>query len=181
MRFFSEIMATRRNKRKLAVVSRETQEIARNSQSQNTFVPGITGEYITQVSEVIEDRVTKKLSQEFSWTESCILGALSKLEEFLLNPQVLTCSRTVPGTSRNNDLENREPTGDRSQNDPYPEVEFCTRQTCNSADSDQEETSHTTFKHFVCEKNPEEIANSDEMSLCLGSAIDLIVGIPYRL
>ena len=173
-------MATRRNKRKLAAVSRETQESARNSQSQNTFVPGIIEEYITQVSELVEGRVTKHLSQEFSRTESSILGSMSKLDEFLLNPQVLTCSRTVPGTTQNNDLENREPTEDRSQNDPYPKVEFSTCQTCNSADSDQEETSHTTFKPFVCEKNPEEIANSVEMSLCLGSAIDLIVLSPYR-
>ena len=38
---------------------------------------------------------TKKLSQEFSRTESRILGALSKLDEFLLNPQTRTLSGTV--------------------------------------------------------------------------------------
>ena len=70
------------------------------------------------------------------------MGALSKLDNFFLKTQLRTCSGTVPGTSRNSDLENREPTGDRSQNDPYPEVEFPTRPTSNSADSDQEETSH---------------------------------------
>ena len=90
-------MATLRNKRKLAVVSRETQEITRNSQSQNTFVPGMTEEYITRVSEEIEGRVTKKLSQEFSKTESRILGALFKHDEFLLNPRLLTCSGSVAG------------------------------------------------------------------------------------
>ena len=52
-------MATLRNKRMLAAVSRDTQESARNDQSQNTFVPGMTEEYITQVSEEIEERVTK--------------------------------------------------------------------------------------------------------------------------
>ena len=117
-------MATLRNKRKLATVSRETRESARNSQSQNTFVPRMTEEYIIQVWEEIEGRVTKKLSEEFSKTESRILGALSKLDEFLLKPQVRTCSGTVPGTSRNNDLENREPTRYRSLSDSYHEVEF---------------------------------------------------------
>ena len=134
-------MATLRNKRKLAAVSRDTQESARNGQSQNTFVPGLTEEYITQVSDEREGRVTKKVSQEFSPTESRILGALSKLDEFL-DPQVLTCSGTIPGTSRNNDSENREPTGGRSLNDPYPEVEFSVRQASTPADPDREETSH---------------------------------------
>ena len=52
-------MATLKNKRKLAAVSRERQENARNSHAQNTFVPGMTEEYITQVSEEIEGRATK--------------------------------------------------------------------------------------------------------------------------
>ena len=81
-------------------------------------------EYISEVSEKVEGRVTKKLSKEFSRTKSRFLGALSKLDEFLLNPQVRTCSVAVPGTSRNSDSENREPTGDRSVNDPCPEVMF---------------------------------------------------------
>ena len=138
-------MATLRNKRNLAVVSSETQEIARNSQSHNTFVPGMTEEYKTEFSEEIEGRVTEKLSLEFSRTESRIFGALSKHDEFLVNPQVRTFSGTVPGTSRDNDLGNREPTGNRSQNYPYPEVDFSTRRTSNSVESDQEETSHTTI------------------------------------
>ena len=98
-------MATLRNKRKSAAVSRETQEYPRNSQSQNSSAPRITEEYIAQVSENIEGRVTKKLSQEFSRTESPILGALSKLHEFLLNPQVRKFSGSVPGTFRNTDVE----------------------------------------------------------------------------
>ena len=53
-------MATLTNKRKLAAVSREAQEYPRNSQSQNTSAPGITEEYIAQVSEEIEGKVTKK-------------------------------------------------------------------------------------------------------------------------
>ena len=95
-------MATLRNKRKLAAVSRETPESTRRSRAQNVPDPESTQDYISQVSEEIEGRVTKKLSKEFSKTEPRILGALSKLDEFPLSPQVRICSLAVPGTSRNN-------------------------------------------------------------------------------
>ena len=98
--------------------------------------------YITQVSEQIKSRVTEKLSKEFSRTESRILGALSKLDEFLLNTQVQTCSVAVPGTSRNNDSENWEPTGDRSLGEICPEAVFSTYHSSNLNDSEQEETHH---------------------------------------
>ena len=117
-------MATLRNKRKLAAVSRETPEGSRSSRAQNVLDPELTQDYASQVSEEIEGRVTKKLSQEISKTESRILGSLSKLDEFLLNPQVRTCSVAVQGTSRNTDLENRETTGDRSSDGSYPEVGY---------------------------------------------------------
>ena len=86
--------------------------------------PELTQDYISQVSEEIEGRVTKKLSKEFSRTESRILGALSKLDEFLLNPQVRTCSAVAPGTSRSNNLENQGTNEDRPSDDPGLEVEF---------------------------------------------------------
>ena len=94
-------MAKLRNNRKLAAVSRETPEGSRSSRGQNVLDPELTNDYISQVSEEIEGRVTKKLSKEFNKTESRILGALSKLDEFLLNPHVRTCSVAVQGTSRN--------------------------------------------------------------------------------
>ena len=54
-------MASLRNKGKLAAVTRETrEEHPRNGQSRNTPVPRINEEYITQVFEEIEVRVTKK-------------------------------------------------------------------------------------------------------------------------
>ena len=117
-------MAAIPNKRKLAEVSRETPEGSRSSWAQNALDPESTENYISQVSEEIEGRVTKKLSKEFSKRESRILGALSKLDEFLLNPQVRTCSMAVAGTSRHTNLENRETTGDRSSDNPYPEVGY---------------------------------------------------------
>ena len=70
-------METLRNKKKLAAVSRETPENTRNLQSPSTLDPEMAQEYISQVSEEIEGRITKKLSEEFSRTESRILGALS--------------------------------------------------------------------------------------------------------
>ena len=80
--------------------------------------------YLSQVSQKIKGRVPKKLSKEFSRKESRILGALSKSDEFLLNPQIRTCSVAVPGTSRNSNSENQEISGDRSSDDPCPEVTF---------------------------------------------------------
>ena len=117
-------MATLGNKRKLAAVSRETPESTRSGRTQNILDPELTQEYISQVSEEIEGRVTKRLSKEFSRTESRILGALSKLDEFHLNPQVRTCSVVAPGTSRSNNLENQGTNEDRPSDDPGPEVEF---------------------------------------------------------
>ena len=60
--------------------------------------------------------------------------------------------RTIPGKSQNDDFENRQPTGERSQNDPYPNVEFSVRQASNLADSDQEETLTVSQNNlvFVC-------------------------------
>ena len=117
-------MATLRNKRKLAAVSRETPESTRSGRAPNILDPELTQDYISQVSEEIEGRVTKKLSKEFSKTESRILGTLSKLDEFLLNPQVRTCSVVAQGTSRSNNLENQGTNEDRPSDDPGPEVEF---------------------------------------------------------
>ena len=137
-------MATLRNKRKLAAVTRESQEEnPRNGQSRNTSVPRINEEYITQVSEEIEDRITKKLSQEFNRIESRILGALSKLDEFLLNQQIRTHSETVPGTFRNINVENQGTNEDDSQSDPHPEVGPSVCQSRHSIDSDTGETHDT--------------------------------------
>ena len=113
-------MATLRKERKLAAVSIETLDSSIGSSGRNVLDPELTQDYISQVSEEIEGRVTKKLSEEFNKTESRILGALSKLDEFLLNPQVRTGS-VFQGASRNANSESREIHGDRSSNDPYPE------------------------------------------------------------
>ena len=116
-------MATLRNKRKFAAVTRKMrEENPRNGQSRNTSVLKINEELITQVSDEIEGRVTKKLSQEFNSTESRILCALSKLDEFLLNPRIQMHSGTVPGTFRNTNVENQGANEEDSQSDPHPEA-----------------------------------------------------------
>ena len=135
-------MATLRIKRKLAAVSRETPDNTRKNQSRNAIDSEMAQDYISYVSEEIEGRVIKELSKEFSRTESRILGALSKFDDFLLNPQVRTCSVAVPGTSRNSNSENREPTVDRFLGDPCPEAVFSTYHSSNLSDSEQEETHH---------------------------------------
>ena len=115
-------MATLRNKRKLAAVTRETQEEnPRNGQSRNTSVPRINEDYLTQLSEEIEGTITEKLSREFSRIESRISDALSKLDEVLSNQQIQTYSETVPGTFRNTNVENQGTNEDNSQSDPHPE------------------------------------------------------------
>ena len=68
-------MSTLRNKRKIAAVSREVPEVTRSSRAQSVL--DLTHDYNSQVSENIEGTVSKKLSKEFSRTESRILGALS--------------------------------------------------------------------------------------------------------
>ena len=94
----------------MATVAKGRQEERpRNGQTRNEAVPEINVDYITQMSEEIEGRVTKKLFQEFSGTESQLLGALSNLKGFFPNPQVRAQSGTVLGTSWNSNTENHNP------------------------------------------------------------------------
>ena len=97
-------METLRNKRKLAALNNENfdehPEHPTSSVSQNTNVSRSQEDYITQISEDFESRVTKKLSQEFSRTENRILGAVSRLDEFLLNPLIQGHSGSAPETSQ---------------------------------------------------------------------------------
>ena len=85
------------------------------------------------------------------------MGALSKLDESLLNPQVRTCSVAVQGTSRNVNSENRETHGDRSSNDPYPEVGFFPHHSgrLNSPEAE-------TNSHLLTENNPHMVTGATE-------------------
>ena len=94
------------------------------------------------MSEKLEGSVTKKISQEFCRTESRIVSALSKLDEFLQNPQVRVQSGTVAGTSCSMDVEDQEQAELRSQIDPRPEVNVSVYQPAHPMDSETEETSY---------------------------------------
>ena len=134
-------MATR-NKRKLAALNKEhCEEHPRSNVAQHSNVPRSQEDYITQVFEEIEGRVTKKLSQEFSRTENRILGALARLDDFLTNPLIQGHSGTAPETSRNIFSINQGANEDDSQSNPYPEAGiFQSQTTHNSGPEDDHET-----------------------------------------
>ena len=119
-------MATRK-KRKLAALNKENcEEQPRSNLAQNSNVPTSQEDYITQDSEEIEGRVTKRLSQEFSRTENCILGALARLDDFLMNPLFQGHSGTTLETSRNIFMINQGRNEDDSQSNPHPEADLLT-------------------------------------------------------
>ena len=91
------------NKRKIAAINKEIcEEHPRSNLAQKSNVPRSQEDYITQVSEEIEERVTKRLSGKFSRTEKCTLGALARLETiFVMNPLLQGHSGTTPEPSRN--------------------------------------------------------------------------------
>ena len=114
---------TTRNKRKLAALNKENcEEHPRSNLAQNSSAPRSQEDYINQVSEEIEGRVTKRLSKEFSRTENRILGALARLDDFLMNPLLAGGSETTPEPTRNASGINQGMNEDDSQNDPHPEA-----------------------------------------------------------
>ena len=159
-------MATLRNKRKLAAVTREIQdENPRNGQSRNTSVPRINEDYLTQLSEEIEGRITKKLSREFSRIESRISDTLSKLDEVLSNQQIQTYSETVPGTFRNTNMENQGTNEDDSQSDPHPEGGLFRSQTTQNSgpEAGHYMVAGATERHGMVTRGSEEIRNGYDM------------------
>ena len=90
--------------------------------AQNSIVSRSQEDYITQVSEENEGRVTKKLSREFSRTEHRILGALARLDDFLMNPLLQCHSVTTADTSRNALSTSQVTNENDSQNVPHPEA-----------------------------------------------------------
>ena len=117
-------MATR-NKRNLAALNKENcEEHPRSNLAQNSNVSRSQEDCITQVSEEIEGKVTKRLSKEFIRTENRILGALARLDEFLMNPLLQGHSGTTPEASGNALSTSQGTNEDDSQNDPHPEAGF---------------------------------------------------------
>ena len=131
------------------------EEHPRSNLAQNSTAPRSQEDYITQVSEEIEGRVTKKFSQEFSRTESRILGALARLDDFLMNPLLQGHSGITPETSRNVFSVNQGTNEDDSQSDPHPEAGLLTSGREDRHDMamgvQRESTqAHDSFSFFFC-------------------------------
>ena len=145
-------MATR-NQKKLAALSKENcEERPRSNLAQNANVPKTQEDYITQVSEEIEGRVTKRLSQEFSKTENRILGAIARLDDFLMNPLIQGHSGTAPESSRNVFSLNQGTNEDDSQSDPFSQAGlFNNQMTQNSGPEDGRDNGcHESHCKIIC-------------------------------
>ena len=140
-------MAAFRNKKKLAALNKENfEEHPRNNMVQNSNGARSQEDYITQVFEEIEGRITKKLSQEFSRTENRILGALARPDDFLMNPLLQGHSGTAPETSRNALSTSQGTNEDNSQSDPHPEAGiFHNQMTQNFGPEEGHDTNVTTY------------------------------------
>ena len=68
-----------------------------------------------------------------------------------------TCSVAVPGTSRNSNSDNREPTGDRSLDDPCPKARFSSHHSVNLNSSEVEEYPHNPLDNNI--QGPKNIKN----------------------
>ena len=148
-------MATLRNKRKLAALKKENcEEHPRSNLAQNSNVPRSQEDYITQVFEEIEGRVTKRLSQEFSRTENRILGARAGLDDFFMNPLVQGHSGTTPETSQNALSTSQGTNEDDSQSDPHPEAGIFHNQMTHNARPKDNHDMVTGFREEVTYCSP---------------------------
>ena len=146
-------MATLRIKSKLTAINKEScEEYLWSSLAKKSDAPRSQEDYITQVSEEIEGRVTKKLSQEFSKTENRKLGAVSCLDNFLMNPRVQGYSRTTLVTFRNTYGTNQVTNEDDSQSDSHPEAGiFYSQTTQNSGPEDGHDNNHGQTLRSCCD------------------------------
>ena len=146
---------TTRNKRKLAALNKENcEENTGSNLAQNSGAPRSQEDYITQVSEEIEGRVTKRLSKEFSRTENRFLGALARLDDFLMNPLLPGHSAATPEPTRNILNASQGTNEDDSQNDPHPEAGlFHGRTTQNSGPEDGRDINCVNFSIIEQQKS----------------------------
>ena len=145
---FPKKMATLRNKNKLAALNKKNcEELPRSILAQNANAPRSQEDYITQVSDEIEGRVTIKLSQAFSRTENRILVALFRLDDFLMDSLIQGYSRIVPETSEKAYVTNQRTSEDDSQSDPHPETGIFGNQTTGNFGPEQ---GHDSCSHFFC-------------------------------
>ena len=81
------------------------------------------------------------------------MGALSKLDEILLNQQIRSHSVIVPGTFGNTNVENQGTNEEDSQSDPHPEAGiFGSQGTQNSGPEVARDSNTLAFKIFDRQK-----------------------------
>ena len=161
---------TTRNKRKLIALNKENcEDHPRSNLAQNSSAPRSQEDYITQVSEEIEGRVTKRLSKEFSRTENRILGALAQLDDFLMNPLLPGHSGTTPEPSRHALNTSHGTNEDESQNDPRPEAGlFHGQMTQNSGPEERHDTPrYKRFRILVQISVVNHCKNPESMFACI--------------
>ena len=128
---------TARNRKRLATsIDEKCEEQPRSKLAQITIVSRSQEDFITQISEEIEDSVRMKLSNEFKRMQSRILGALSQLDEFPLNPVIQSHSASSQETSRNELGTNHGTNEDDSQSDFHPEATVSLSQTMQKSGPD---------------------------------------------
>ena len=133
-----------RNKRKMAALNKENcEKHPRSNLAQNSSAPRSQEDYITQVSEEIEGRVTKSLSKEFRRTENRILGALARLDDFLMDPILPGLSGATPEPSRKALNTSQGTNEDDSQNDPRPEAGLFHGQITQNSGPERDSDTHT--------------------------------------
>ena len=136
---------------------------------QNLKVARSQEDNITQVSEEIEGRVIKKLSQDFSRTENRILGALAQLDDFLMNPLFQGHSGNTPETSRNVFSIGQGTNEEDSQSKPHPDAGlFNNQMTQNSGPEDRHDmvtgaTEQFQNRHHLVTGATEQIRNRHDM------------------
>ena len=123
--------------------------------AQNSNVPRWQENYITQVSEEIGRRVTKRLSKGFSGTENRILGALARLDAFLMNPLIQGDAGTTTEMSRNAFSTNQGTNEDGSPSDPHPDAGIFGNQTMQNSGPDDD--------HYMVTGVTEDLRNRRDM------------------
>ena len=149
-------MTTQSQKKLAALIKENCEEHPKSNLAQSSNAPRSQEDYITQVSEEIKERVTKRLSKVFSRTKNRILGALARLNDFHMNPLLQGHSGTTPEPSRNALSTSQGTIEDDTQNDPHPEAgPFHSQLTQNSGPEDD---------HNMVTRATEQIGNRQDMT-----------------
>ena len=166
---------TTRNKRIFSALNKENcEEHARSNFAQNSNAPRSQEDYITQDSEEIEGRVTKRLSKEFNRTETRILGALARLDNFLMNPLLQGHSVTTPQPSEKALSTSRGTNEHDSQIDLHPEaVLFHSQITQNSGREDGHDMVTGVQRENLCQRDMVTGVQRERESLC---QCDMVTG-----